>query len=113
MVEAKIAPQDIDQVVPGAKATVRIMAGNQRTMTDISTHVILIGADLTKEKEQPNQAYYVVRVAIPREEVERLDHLTLVPGMPAEVFIQTRERTALEYLLKPLQEQISRTFRER
>jgi len=113
MVEAKIAPQDIDQVALGAKATVRIMAGNQRTMPDIASHVTLIGADLTKEKEQPNQAYYVVRVDVPADQVSRLDHLKLVPGMPAEVFIQTRERTPLEYLLKPLQEQVARTFRER
>jgi HlyD family secretion protein len=113
LVEARVAPQDIDQVAPGAKATVRILAGNQRTMPDISTHVTLIGADLTKEKEQPNVAYYVVRVAVPPEESQRLDQLKLVPGMPAEVFIQTRERTPLDYLLKPLTEQIARTFRER
>jgi HlyD family secretion protein len=113
LVEARVAPQDIDQVAPGAKATVRIMAGNQRTMPDISTYVTLIGADLTKEKEQPNVAYYVVRVAVPPEEAQRLDQLKLVPGMPAEVFIQTRERTPLDYLLKPLTEQIARTFRER
>jgi HlyD family secretion protein len=113
LVEAKVAPQDIDQVAPDAKATVRIMAGNQRTMPDISTHVTLIGADLTKEKEQPNVAYYVVRLAVPPEEAQRLDQLKLVPGMPAEVFIQTRERTPLDYLLKPLTEQIARTFRER
>jgi HlyD family secretion protein len=113
LVEAKVAPQDIDQVAPGAKATVRIMAGNQRTMPDISTHVTLIGADLTKEKEQPNVAYYVVRVAVPADQAQQLDQLKLVPGMPAEVFIQTRERTPLDYLLKPLTEQLARTFRER
>jgi HlyD family secretion protein len=113
LVEAKVAPQDIDQVAPDAKATVRIMAGNQRTMPDISTHVTLIGADLTKEKEQPNVAYYVVRVAVPPEEAQRLDQLKLVPGMPAQVFIQTRERTPLDYLLKPLTEQIAPIFRER
>ena len=33
--------------------------------------------------------------------------------MPAEVFIQTYARTPLQYLLKPLREQIARTFRER
>jgi HlyD family secretion protein len=113
LVEARVAPQDIDQVAPGAKATVRIMAGNQRTMPDISTHVTLIGADLTKEKEQPNVAYYVVRVHVPADQAQQLDQLKLVPGMPAEVFIQTRERTPLDYLVKPLTEQIARTFRER
>ena len=37
----------------------------------------------------------------------------VLPGMPAEVFVQTHTRTPLQYLLKPLREQIARTFRER
>jgi HlyD family secretion protein len=42
-----------------------------------------------------------------------LGGLQLVPGMPAEVYIRTQDRTPLEYLLKPLHEQLARTFRER
>ena len=113
LVEAKVAPHDIDQVTPNAMTTVRIMAGNQRTITDMMGQVTYIGADLTREKEQPNQAYYLVRASIQEDQVRRLEGLKLVPGMPAEIFIQTQERTPLQYLLKPLREQISRTFRER
>ena len=113
LVEAKVAPQDIDQVAPKAMTTVRIMAGNQRIITDIVGEVTYIGADLTREKEQPNQAYYLVRASIQEDQVRHLEGLKLVPGMPAEIFIQTHERTPLQYLLKPLREQISRTFRER
>ena len=46
-------------------------------------------------------------------EVARLKDIRLVPGMPAEAFINNHERTMLQYLLKPLEEQIARTFRER
>ena len=117
IVEAKIPPQDIDQVALGSTTTVRIMAGNQRTMIDLFGEVTHIGADLTKGKDQVNQPnnqpYYLVRVSLAEQEVARLKELTLVPGMPAEIFIQTRERTPLQYLLKPLNEQISRAFRER
>jgi len=117
IVEAKIPPQDIDQVALGSTTTVRIMAGNQRTMVDLFGEVTHIGADLTKDKDQVNQPnnqpYYLVRVSLAEQEVARLKELTLVPGMPAEIFIQTRERTPLQYLLKPLNEQISRAFRER
>jgi HlyD family secretion protein len=113
LVEAKVAPQDIDQVAPKAMTTVRIMAGNQRIMTDIVGEVTYISADLTREREQPNQAYYLVRASIPEDQVLHLEGLKLVPGMPAEIFIQTHERTPLQYLLKPLREQIARTFRER
>jgi HlyD family secretion protein len=35
-----------------------------------------------------------------------------VAGMQAEVFVQTHDRTPLEYFLKPLQDQIARAFRE-
>jgi HlyD family secretion protein len=113
LVEAKVAPHDIDQVAPKAMTTVRIMAGNQRIITDLVGEVTYIGADLTREKEQPNQAYYLVRTSIQEDQVRHLEGLKLVPGMPAEIFIQTHERTPLQYLLKPLREQISRTFRER
>ena len=116
VVEAKVAPHDIDQVAWGGKAIVRIMAGNQRTTPEITGLLTRVSADLTREQQtstQPAQAYYTVRVALPASELARLKDIRLVPGMPADVFIQTHERSPLEYLLKPLREQIARTFRER
>ncbi len=116
VVEAKVAPNDIDQVATGAKAIVRIMAGNQRTTPEIAGKVIRVSPDLAHEQpngSQPAQAYYTVRISLPPDEVGRLKDLRLVPGMPAEAFIQTYARTPLEYLLKPLHDQIARTFRER
>ncbi|CAM9714331.1 unnamed protein product, partial [Phaeothamnion confervicola] len=116
VVEAKVAPQDIDQIAVGAPATVRIMAGNQRTMQDISATLTRVSADLTREPASGGQSgpvYYLVRVSLPEDEVRKLADLRLVPGMPAEAFIQTYARTPLQYLLKPLHDQIARTFRER
>jgi membrane fusion protein, type I secretion system len=118
VVEAKVAPSDIDQIAVGEKAVVRIMAGNQRTTPEITGLLTRISADLTHEQQQQNsaqppQAYYTVRIALPEDQVARLKNIRLVPGMPAEAFIQTHERSPLEYLLKPLREQLARTFRER
>jgi len=119
VVEAKVAPQDIDQIAVGAVGVVRVMAGDQRTMPDVTGVLTRVSADLTRDQQngqqtnQSSQAYYLVRVSLPEEEVHRLGDLKLVPGMPAEVFIQTYARTPLQYLLKPLREQIARTFRER
>lgn len=116
VIEAKVAPQDIDQVAVGAQAAVRIMAGEHRTMQDIIGVLTRVSADLTRDRtqgEQTGQAYYLVRVSLPKEELRRLHGLRLVPGMPAEVFIQTYDRTPLQYLLKPLRDQVARTFRER
>ena len=112
VVEARVAPQDVDQLVVGAKATVRIMAGNQRTTPDITGTLTRISADVTRE-QQTGLSYYMVRATLDEDQVRKLGDLKLVPGMPAEAFIQTYARTPLEYLLRPLSDQIARTFRER
>lgn len=112
VVEAKVAPQDIDQVGVGAKVTIRILAGNQRTMPDVRGTLTRVSADLTREP-QTNLSYYLVRVTINEDRPRLPGDLTLVPGMPADAYIQTEHRTPLQYLLKPLHEQIARTFRER
>jgi HlyD family secretion protein len=112
IIEAKVATQDIDQVGRGAHAVVRIMAGNQRTTPEVNGVLTHVSADQSKD-EKTNQIYYTVRVALSEQELRRLGDLKLLPGMPAEVFIKTQERTPLQYLLKPLHEQIARTFRER
>ncbi len=62
---------------------------------------------------QSGSAYYDVKVSLPAEEVRRLGHLKLVPGMPAEIFLETGSRTMLSYLFKPMTDQLSRMFRER
>jgi len=120
VVEAKVAPNDIDQVAVGAKVVVRLMAGNQRTAPDLSGVLTRVSADLTREQAPPGAppgaaaaAYYTVRVSLPAEQITRLKDIRLLAGMPTEAFIQTVERTPLQYLLKPLEEQIARTFRER
>ena len=66
-----------------------------------------------RNSAQPPPSYYTVRITLPPDEVARLRDIRLVPGMPAEVFIQAHERTPLQYLFKPLQEQIARSFRKR
>jgi HlyD family secretion protein len=116
VVEARVSPTDIDQIKLGALTAVRIMAGNQRTTPDVMGTVTQISADLTRDPPsgmQPGMPYFLVRIALQAESVKRLGDLRLVPGMPAETFIETDTRTPLEYLIKPLTEQIARTFRER
>ncbi len=118
IVEAKVAPQDIDQVAVGASVRVRIQAGNRRTTPDLEGKVTVVSPDLTRDSEatpkgMQMQQYYAVRVAFSEAGPKAIGDLQLVPGMPAEVYIRTHDRTPLEYLLKPLHEQIARTFRER
>jgi len=109
--EVRIAPRDIDQLQVGQRAVLRMSAFNQRTTPELNGHVSLVAADLTTD-QRSGLSYYLVRIAVPREELKKLDGLTLLPGMPAEAFIRTSERTALSYLVKPLTDQINRAFRD-
>src|SRR5262245_33249126 len=108
-IEARIATSDIDQVHVGQAATLRFPAFNQRTTPEIPGIVTRVGADLTREA-QTNSVFYVVRV---RPDETQREKLRLQPGMPAEAFIATGERTALSYLVKPVADQFVRAFRER
>lgn len=110
-IEVQVAPQDIDQLRPGQEAAVRLSAFNMTTTPELTGVLRNVSADLTIE-QRTGAAYYTAFVVLPKEEVQRLKGLTLTPGMPAEVFFRTTERTILSYLVKPLTDQIERAFRE-
>lgn len=112
VVEAKLAPRDIDQARSSHMAQVRFPAFNRRTTPSLEGTVQSISAEVTRDPQR-NLEYYVARVKFSDDELRRLDGLQLVPGMPAEVQIRTGERSALSYLLKPFEDQFAKAFRER
>ena len=111
-VEVKVEPKDIDKVAFGQPVLLRFSAFNQRTTPELSGTVQRIAAD-TSIDQRTGQAYYVVRIDIDDGEVARLGAVKLTPGMPVEAFIQTGERTLVSYLVKPLHDQLMRSFREK
>lgn len=111
-VEAKVAPQDIDQVRIGQTALLRLSAFNQQATPEINGVVTRISADATSD-QRTGLTYYTIRIAMPAEEVAKLGDVTVIPGMPVEAFVQTGERTMLSYFMKPLSDQLMRAFRQR
>ncbi|MGX9425461.1 MULTISPECIES: HlyD family type I secretion periplasmic adaptor subunit [Bradyrhizobium] len=109
--EVQISPQDIDQILLGQQAVLRMSAFNVRTTPELNGHVSRVAADLTRD-ERTGLSWYLVRITISPEELARLRGLTLMPGMPAEALIGTGDRTPLSYIVKPLSDQVSRAFRE-
>jgi HlyD family secretion protein len=110
-VEARVAPQDIDQVAVGQEALLRLSAFNQRTTPELKGTLKTVSADLSID-QKTGIGFYVARIRLEKDEVARLKGLSLTPGMPAEVFFPTHERTILSYLIKPLSDQVERAFRE-
>lgn len=115
VIEAKIAPSDIDHVRPNQAAFIRFPAFNQRTTPEFSGHVTVLSADLTRDTNsaQPGPPYYLARITLAAEDMAKLGALRLVPGMPAEVHIETPKRTAMSYIVKPLTDQIALAFKEK
>jgi HlyD family secretion protein len=111
-VEARAAPQDIDQLRLGQGAVMRFSAFNQRTTPEINGTVSRISADVSTDT-RTGQPFYTLRVNLPAAEVARLGGARLVPGMPVETFLSTEDRSVLSYLIKPLRDQVARAFRER
>lgn len=112
VVEARIAPRDIDQLQLDQPAVVRLTAFNQRTTPELTGKVTGISADRSKDAIT-GVDYFLARIALSEPELARLGEKKLVPGMPADVQIRTDERTALSFLVKPLRDQIEKAFRER
>jgi HlyD family secretion protein len=112
LVEAKVNPHDIDQVQIGQSAVLRFSAFNLRTTPEINGTITRISADTTTD-QRTGQTYYTTRIAMTKSEIARLGDIKLIPGMPVEAFVQTGERTVMSYLMKPLQDQFMRAFREK
>ena len=112
IVEAKVTPQDIDQLHIGQVARVRFLAFNQRATPEIAGVVSRIAADAVTE-QRTGLAYYTVRISLAPEEIALLGEVKLVPGMPVQVFVTTGDRKVISYLLRPLTDHLARAFRER
>lgn len=110
-IQARLGPNDIDQVAVGRPARLRLTAFAKQKTPEVDAHVVHISADVTIDPKN-GQNYYLVRLEMDDKARRSIEGLKLVPGMPVEVFMSTGERTALSYLAKPFVDQVNRAFRE-
>jgi HlyD family secretion protein len=116
IVEAQVRPDAADDVSPGQRTEVRITAFGGRNMPIVFGEVTRISADRFTD-ERTGAAYFLMQVEVPEEELARLteaagDERRLRPGLSAQVVVPTRKRTALQYLLEPLNQTLWRSLRE-
>lgn len=110
VVEARIEPTMIDRMRIGQEVVLRFPAFDSATTPDLHGQLSHVSADSTTDP-QTGASYFTVRATLGREQISRLAGKNLVPGMPVEAFIQTGSRTALAYLIKPIEDQLTRSFR--
>ncbi|MFD1330039.1 HlyD family type I secretion periplasmic adaptor subunit [Mycoplana ramosa] len=115
IIEAQIPRNSIDSVAVGQTATVRLVALNQRTTPVLHGELFYISADALEDSKpgMPAHDVYLARIDIPASELAKVKGFHPTPGMPAEVMIQTAQRTFFSYLVKPITDSMSRAFTER
>ncbi|MGR8920135.1 MAG: HlyD family type I secretion periplasmic adaptor subunit [Gammaproteobacteria bacterium] len=115
VVEARVSPVDIDRVAIGQQAEIRFAAFKTRDAPQVDGVVIKLSPDsLVDEGAEDSEPYYKARVEIAENGLADLHQagLSLKAGMPAEVLINTGERTLLRYLMDPLSDLAARSFIE-
>lgn len=111
-IEARVSPTDVDKLSAGQAVSIRLMGFDIRTVPELAGSIETISPDLVRD-QATGAAFYTIKVALPPAELGKLPAgQRLVPGMPAEAFIRTADRTVLAYLVAPFAEQLSRAMRE-
>lgn len=111
IVEARVAPRNIDSVYVGLPVRVRLTAYNQRMLPPLDGVLRYVSADQQVD-ERTGDPYFVARVSIDPNAIADSPEVQLHPGMPAEVVIVTGERRVIDYLAAPLVESMQRAFKE-
>ena len=116
VLEASVAPEDADDLRIGQTTEVRFPAFHERNLPLLKGRLTRISADSFVD-EKSGQRFFRAEVVVPPSELETLKRVRggqtgLKPGLPAEVVVPLKKRTALQYMLEPLQQRFWRSFRE-
>ncbi len=110
VIEAQVSANDIDRVALNQQANIRFPTFGS-TVPSIFGEVTNLSADSFQD-QNTGLSYYIAEIEVTPEGADALGDFVLMPGMPAEVFITTGERTFLQYLFKPFSNAVARSFRE-
>lgn len=113
IVEAAIDPREITHVTPGRVARVRLTGVHARNLPDLTGDIVSVTPDVALPPpgtETP--PHFIARVEIDPRTLGPYRHIPMTPGMPAQVTVEGGKRTALQYLVGPLNDMLTRTFKE-
>jgi epimerase transport system membrane fusion protein len=111
LVEARVSPLDIDRVQAGLPARLRFSGLKRTRVPEVNGTVTSVSADRLEDR-MTGESYFLARVELDSDELDKLDGVELKPGMPVEAMVNTGSRTMLEYLWEPVGESVSRALRE-
>lgn len=102
VIEARVKPQDADDVRAKLPVTVRFASLDDRRQVYLEGRLEDVSADALSD-QRTGEAYFRAVAAVDKAALDKAGGITLKPGLPAEMLIRTGERTALQYLFEPLE----------
>ncbi|MEO1680828.1 MAG: HlyD family type I secretion periplasmic adaptor subunit [Pseudomonadota bacterium] len=111
VIAARVDPIHVDQVFVGQETVLRFSAFDMRTTPELFGRVTQVSADAFVD-ERTQISYYRAEIMLQEGELEKLEGLTVIPGMPVEAFIRTNDRTPMAYLTKPFTDYLTRAFKD-
>lgn len=111
LLEAHVQPHFIDRVRTGLPADIRFSAFSHSPSLVVGGQVISVSGDLITDPAT-NVSYYLARVAVTPEGLQKLGKRQMQPGMPTEVIFKTGERSLLTYMLGPLTKRVAASMKE-
>ncbi len=111
IIDARVSPMDIDRVHVGLVAEVRFSAFKQALTPKMMGKLTILSADKLTD-ERTGAPYYSAKIELTPDSYVKLGNMELLPGMPADVLINTGERTVFEYLMQPITNAFARAFIE-
>lgn len=112
VIEARVSPKDIDDVKIGQPARILFTSYPIRNSKKINGTVDRVSAD-TIVNDAVEEPFFLAQIRVDLEHLREVaPNIKLSPGLPAQSFITTGERTLLEYLFDPIQRMLAVSFRE-
>jgi epimerase transport system membrane fusion protein len=114
IIEGKVAATDIANVRVGLKAEIRFPGFSHIKSLDIVMgEVIQIAPDAIVD-EATKALYYPAKIRVTAEGQKELlrNHLTIQPGIPADVMIVVASRTFMDYMIHPFKNMFAKAFNE-
>jgi HlyD family secretion protein len=115
VIEGKVMPTDADDLSPGMETQVRFSALQERNLPILKGQLTKISAD-SFEDPRTGSRYFKIEAVVPPAELAKLELIrrggALKAGLPAQVLIPLRKRTALDYLVEPLTQSLWKAGRE-
>jgi HlyD family secretion protein len=116
LIEARVSPSDADDLNVGQQSLVRFLGLHESSLPDLRGRVTRVSADSFVD-EKTGESYFTAEVTVPADQIQLIQDVrgrgfSLRAGMPAQIMIPLRKRTALEYAFEPLTEGLRRSFGE-